>query len=95
MDNADVVADRGHRRRSGRGAGINADAVGAAGGGLVAGAIGNAGRVTQVLGMGERAGVAIGPAADRNRGGTQEVCAVVDADAFTTDQVSGERAADR
>ena len=95
MDEADVVRDRGDRRRGGGSAGINAGGVGAAGGGLVASGIGNAGRVTQALGMDERAGIAIAPAVARNRGGTQEVCAVVDADGFTCPEASGERAADR
>ena len=95
LDDADVVADRGDRRRGGRSAGVNGGGVGSAGGGLVASGIGNAGRVTQALGIGERAGIAVGPGSTGDRGTTQEAGAVVDADGFTRRKGSGEGAADR
>ena len=92
---ADVVVDRGDRRRGGRGAEINAGGVGTAGGRLVASGVGNAGGIAQGLGISKAAAIAIAPTVARNRGGTQEADAVVDANGFIHRQGSGKRAADR
>ena len=95
MGNARVVADGGHGCRDRGGDKINAGGVGAARGGLVARSIGNTGRVTQALGISQRAAIAVGPGGTGDRGTTQEGGAVVNADGFTGNQGSGEAAADR
>ena len=95
LDDADVVGDGRDRRRGGGGAGIDAGAIGATGGGLVTGGIGNPGRITHALAMSKAAAIAIAPARAGNRGGSKETGAVVDANAFSSPKGSGERAADR
>ena len=95
MDNARVVADGAHGRRDRGGNKINAGGVGAAGGGHAADGIGNAGRITQILAIRQRAGIAISPAAAGDRRRTKQRSAVVDANRFTRPQGSGEGTADR
>ena len=95
MDDADVVGDGRDRRRGGGGDKIKRGGVGATGGGLVTGSIGNTGGIAEALGINKRTGIAIAPGRAGNRGGSQETGAVVDANGFSSPKGSGKRAADR